>query len=104
MTDGKQIAGRFAIVSNSEIRIKNKTVSLDSIVKIRKASTFSAIATPVAVTVGGICILGGIAGAAAGGYGFLATVVLLPPGLPLFIVPLTVNKHVKDKWKYEIVN
>lgn len=104
MLDGKKIIGNFTIVSNSEIKIKNKTILLDSIVKIRKASMFSAIASPIALTAGTILLGSGVVGAVAGGYGLLVTIVAVPAGLPLFILPLTPRKHSKDKWSYEIVN
>ena len=102
--NGDYTAGKFTIVNDSTISIKNKIIPLDSIVKVRKASRFSAIASPVAITIGSIFLTGGIAGAVAGGYGLLATVILVPPGLPLFIVPFTANRHKKEKYRYEIVN
>jgi hypothetical protein len=102
--NGKSKAGKFRILDENTIIIKNDTLALDSLVKIRRASTFSAIASPIAIYFGGSAIIGAVAGAAAGGYGLLATIVLLPPGLPLFIIPLTANKHNRNKWKYEILN
>ena len=102
--NGNYVAGKFSIVNDSTINIKNKIIPLDSIVKVRKASTFSAIASPIAVSIGAIFLTFGIGGAVAGGYGLLATVILVPPGLPLFIVPFTANRHKKEKYKYEIVN
>ena len=103
-TDGKSIAGKFTITNDSEINIKGRIISMDSIVSIRKASTFSAIASPISIVVGGALLVGGMAGLAAGGYGVLLTAAFLPPGLPLFIVPFTANKHPVTKWKYEIVD
>ena len=102
--DGKSFAGKFSIINDSEINIKGRIISMDSIVSIRKASTFSAIASPVSIIVGGALLVGAIGGLAAGGYGFLMTAAFLPPGLPLFIVPFTANKHPIKKWKYEIVS
>ena len=102
--EGKSIAGKFTITNDSEINIKGRIISMDSIVSIRKASTFSAIASPISIVVGGALLVGGMAGLAAGGYGVLLTAAFLPPGLPLFIVPFTANKHPVTKWKYEIVN
>ncbi len=64
---------------------------------------FSAIASPIAITIGTIFLTGGIAGAVVGGYGYIATIVFVPSGLPLFIVPQTANKHNVKKWKYEII-
>lgn len=106
--NGKSKAGKFRILDENTIIIKNDTLALDSLVKIRRASTFSAIASPIAIFIGGSAIIvgvgSGVFGAVTDGYGLLATIVLLPPGLPLFIVPLTANKHNKNKWEYEILN
>lgn len=102
-TDGKSIAGKFSIVNNSEIQIKDQVIAIDSIVSIKKASTFSAIARPISITVGAVFILAGIAGVASGGYAVLLAAFILP-GLPLFIVPFTTNKHPVKKWTYEITN
>ena len=102
--EGKSIAGKFTIVNDSDINIKGRIISMDSIVSIRKASTFSAIASPISIVVGSALLVGAMGGLAAGGYGLFMTVAFLPPGLPLFIVPFTANKHPVKKWKYEIVN
>lgn len=102
--DGKKIAGNFTIVNDSVITIKGKIVPLDSITKITKASTLSTIVIPVTVIVGASFLTLGIAGAAYGGYGYGLTMLFVPPGLPLAIVPLATNKHRKEKYKYEIVN
>ena len=103
-TDKKAIAGKFTVLNDSTISIKNKIIPIDSIISIRKASTFSAIASPISIVVGGALLVGGMVGLAAGGYGLLVTAAFLPPGLPLFIVPFTANKHPIKKWTYEIVN
>lgn len=102
--DGKSVAGKFSIINDSEINIKGRIISMDSIVSIRKSSTFSAIASPISIVVGGALLVGAIGGLAAGGYGFLMTAAFLPPGLPLFIIAFTANKHPIKKWKYEIVS
>ena len=103
-TDGKSIAGKFSLVSDSEINIKGKIIQIDSIVSIKKASTFSAIARPISISIGAFTIGGSIALIAEGGLAVLGAVFALPIGLPLFIVPFTTNKHSIKKWKYEIVN
>jgi hypothetical protein len=102
--DGQAIAGKFTIVNDSTISIKNKSIPLDSIVTIRKASTFSSILRPVSISIGAVFLVSSIGLIAGGGYGVLAAVILVPTGLPLFIVPLSVKKHPNKKWKYEIVN
>lgn len=102
-TDGKSIAGKFSIVNSSEIQIKGQVIAIDSIVSIKKASTFSAIARPISITFGAVFILAAVGGVASGGYAVLLGVFILP-GLPLFIVPFTTNKHPVEKWTYEITN
>ncbi len=104
LKSGNKLAGRFTIINNTQITIKDQTIALDSIVNIRQVSSFASAAEPTCATLGAIFITGGLAGIAAGGFNLLATMVLLPPGLPMFILPLTVNKHDNKKWKYEIVN
>lgn len=103
-TEGKAIAGKFTIINDSDISIKNKIISIDSIVSIRKASTVSTILRTTSIAVGGAFVLVGFGGLVAGPYGYLAAAVFTPPGLLFLIVPLTTNKHSIKKWKYEIVN
>jgi hypothetical protein len=62
-------------------------------VSIRKASTFSAIASPVSIGIGAVFLMGSVADISSGGYAVVLAVVLVPAGLPLFIIPLTANKH-----------
>jgi hypothetical protein len=100
--DGEHLAGKFTVVNDSTISIKNKIIAIDSIVKIRKASVLSTIIIPITVTIGAVFLTAGIAGAIAGSWGYFATIVFVPPGLPLFIVPQTANKHNVKRWKYEI--
>ena len=108
--DGKIIAGKFTLINDSIISVKNKIIQLDKIVTIRKASTFSGIIRTVSITFGSIFIAGGL-GFASGpksssGYvdvnGIGAIIATI--GTPFAIVPLTVNKHQNKKWKYVIVN
>ena len=42
-TDGKTVAGEFTVLNDSEISIKGRIIPIDSIISIRKASTFSTI-------------------------------------------------------------
>lgn len=102
--DGKNRAGKFTIIDDKTIMIKNKSFSLDSIIKIRKASTFSAISSPISIIIGASFVTAGLVGAYIGGYGILITILLLPTGTPLFIVPFTANEHVSKKWEYKIKN
>ncbi len=103
-TDGKAVAGKFAIINDSVISIKNQIIPIDSNVSRRKASTFSAISSPVSIGISAVFLIGSVAAISSGGYAVVLAVVLLPTGLPLFIIPLTANKHPIKKWKYEIVS
>ena len=102
--EGKSIAGKFTIVNDSEININGRIISMDSIVSIRKASTFSAIVSPISTGIGSILIAGSIVMIAEGGLAVIGAALALPVALPLFIVPFTANKHPVKKWKYEIAN
>jgi hypothetical protein len=102
--DGQRIAGKFTVVNDSTISIKNNIIPLDSIATIRKESTFSSILRRVSISIGAVLLASGIGLVAGGGIGAIAAIGILPVGLPLFIVPLTVNKHPTTKWKYQIVN
>lgn len=103
-TDKKAIAGKFTVLNDSTISIKNIIIPIDSIISIRKASTVSTIVRTTSIAVGSTFILIGLGGLVAGPYGYLASAVFTPPGLVFFIVPQTAMKHPVKKWKYEIVN
>lgn len=103
-TNGHAFAGKFTVVNDSEVTIKGRIISMDSIVSIRKASTFSAIVSPISTGIGSILIAGSIVMIAEGGLAVIGAALALPVALPLFIVPFTANKHPVKKWKYEIVS
>ena len=112
-TDGKSIAGKFTIVNDSEITIKGRLISMDSIVSIRKASTFSTILRTTSISIGTTLVVGGFAVAASkptknegygGGFGRAAAGATAILGLPLIFIPLTIKKHPIKKWTYEIVS
>ena len=105
MRNGDRIAGQFVILDSTTIVIKGSQVSLDSIVKIRKASTFTAIAKPLAMTTGGILATSGIAmlSFAESPYSVIGIIPLFY-GAAFIIVPLTVRKHSSEKWDYKIEN
>src|SRR6476620_6410584 len=79
--DGKKYWGRFTVVDSSSIMIKGNIVSLNSIVKIQIKSVFVSIAQPVYIVVGSLCIIGGVVGAVAGGFGLIATMMFTPIGM-----------------------
>jgi uncharacterized membrane-anchored protein len=111
--DGKSVAGKFIIVNDSEINIKGRIISMDSIVSIRKASTFSTILRTTSISIGTVAVVGGFAMAVseppksmgyASGAANSAGIGVFIIGLPFLITPLTVKKHPVKKWSYEIVN
>ena len=111
--DGKSVAGKFTITNDSEINIKGRIISMDSIVSIRKASTFSTILRTTSISIGSVFVVGGFAIAVADppkGSGYAsgaansAGIGVFIIGLPFLITPLTVKKHPVKKWSYEIVN
>lgn len=106
--DGKSVAGKFSTINDSEINIKGRIISMDSIVSIRKASTVSAIISPISISLGAILVRGsaGVKSDNNGGSDFNtgAATVFLTLGAPLIIIPLAGNKHPLKKWTYEIVN
>lgn len=112
-TDGKSIAGKFSIINDSAINIKGRTIAMDSIVSIRKASTFSTILRTTSISIGTGLVVGGFAVAVSqptknegygGGFGRAAAGVTAIIGLPLVLIPLSVEKHPLKKWTYQIVN
>lgn len=102
--EGKSIAGRFIIVDENTISIKGQSFPLDSIVKIRRESTFSAITRPISLVLGSILVVNGIAFVSIGGIAAYYGSILLLPGIPITIIPLSKNKHETPKWEYHIEN
>ena len=105
--NGKNIAGQFTILDSATIKIKDRIIHLDQIVKIRKASGFSTIMETVSMTVGASILLPSLYNIPfakkSDDIGF-AAIIGLPAGSLLFILPLTSqNKHKKEKWTYKII-
>jgi hypothetical protein len=100
--DGKKIIGYYSIVDDKTIKVNDILVPLDSITTIQQRSLFNSIARPILFTTGTLALGFGIAGAAVGGYGYLATLVFVPTGLPMVLVPSFSNKHHNEKWIYTI--
>jgi Na+/proline symporter len=71
--------------------------------KRRRASTFSAIASPVSIYFGAIFITGSLFLLTESGLGPIVAAFTGPPGLVMFIIPLTANMHKREKWQYAIV-
>lgn len=102
---GEKIVGQFVIVDSNTIAIKGRHFSLNDIVKMRKASTFTAFTTPISITLGGVLATSGIALLS-----FAGSPVAALGAIPLFygalfiVVPLTAKKHHHKKWNYKIEN
>lgn len=101
-TDGEIYYGRFKIIDEETVEIKNKAIPLDSITELTRKSLFGKIANPVFITIGTLGLIAATVGAAAGGYGFIITVISLPPSIPLVLIPAISNKHKIEKWGYSI--
>ena len=100
--NNQKISGNFKIVDTATIVIKGTEIKIDSILKIRKASTFSEIVSPVLITTGSLLTVAGVAVITSGGY--LASIGIIPIayGSVFIIVPIIGKKHKRDKWNYKI--
>lgn len=101
--EGEKFVGNYSIIDDRTISINGTSISLDDIIKFKKRSKVGSIMRPVLATFSGICLIGAVAGAAAGGYGYLITVLLLPPGVATLVPVLLPNDHKPDKWQYSII-
>jgi small nuclear ribonucleoprotein (snRNP)-like protein len=99
--DGKVFVGKFTIVDDHTIMIKDTPIALDSIVKIKRRSLVSSIGSPIVFAVGATLVITGIAGAVSGGYA-VVLVVLIPPGIPMVLLPAISNNHKPQTWEYSI--
>lgn len=99
--DGTVLVGKFTIVDDHTIMIKDTPVVLGSIVKIKRRSLVSSIGSPIVFVTGVLMVTAGVAGVAAGGYGVFL-VVFIPPGVPMVLLPVISNNHDPEKWEYSI--
>jgi hypothetical protein len=104
IASGEKIIGYCTILDEKTLKVNDIIIPLDSIVTIQERSLFNSIARPILFVTGTLALGLGIAGAVAGGYGYLATLVLVPPGLPMVLVPVLSNKHSNKNWNYQIEN
>ena len=102
--NNQKIAGNFKIIDTATIVIKGTEIKIDSILKIRKASTFSTVLSPISIASGGLLTMAGVSVLTSGGY--LASIGLIPIayGSVFIIVPLIGKQHKRDKWNYKIEN
>jgi hypothetical protein len=97
--NNNRLVGNFTVVDSNTIKIANKWILISEIKKIKAKSEFSSIITPTATALGGTFLLGAVIGAFDDG---LATVILGPPGLILFLIPMSENNHPISRWEYKI--
>ena len=104
LNNGKKIAGHFTILNQDTIIIKEVEINIDSILKIRRASNFSTILTPIAVANGSVLTIVGVLLLNSGSY--LASVGIIPIiyGSVFIILPLLGKKHSSENWTYKIEN
>jgi hypothetical protein len=101
LLNGDVIAGKFKIVDDNTIVIREHFISLDSIAKIKRRSLISAIFSPLIIAYGVAFITVGVIGITVGGYAVLAA-VLIPYGIPMVLIPVISENHRPQKWKYSI--
>lgn len=106
--DGKKVSGRLKIIDNNTILVKNDTIVINSIVQIKKASTFSTIIGPIFAVPGATLIGGGlIALNDKGSSGFISPQAIgaaaLIIGTPMFVIPIAAAKHPRSRYEYKII-
>ena len=98
--DGKKYTGRIKIIDKKNISIDDEIIAIDTIIKIRSQSLFSALFSATHIILGSVVIL---ASASAGGFAIL----LIPFGIIDVGIGLSIsaigNNHKKYKWDYEIM-
>lgn len=100
--DGNKLIGKLNIVDKNTIKINDELIILDSIHTIKQRSLFNSITRPILFTTGSIAVSLGVMGAFYGGYGYIATVTLVPAGLIIILPPLLSKIHDNKKYSYSI--
>lgn len=105
--DGDKHTGRIKIIDENTISINDKNIAIESIVKIRSQSLFSAILSTTLFVVGSVAIIGGLTATGGSGYAALGSAIAVVSGLIIeglgFLVHAEGNNHKKEKWDYKIV-
>lgn len=98
--DGKKHVGRIQIMDENTISIDDEKITIDSIIKIRSMSLFSAFLSTVIIITGSIVV---VTGATTGGF----AVLIIPFGVVWggvgVLIPAIGDNHIKYKWDYKIV-
>jgi hypothetical protein len=98
--DGTIVRGKFEVLDATTLKIDDVLVPLSSIMTVKNRTMLASIFRPFFIGTGATFIVISVAGLYAGGYAVFLAVVGLPPGLPMFIAPLTSNDHYMEKWSY----
>ena len=100
LANNETFFGRFKIENDNTVSIKGNSISLDSIVKIKRKSLAFTILTPFIIYVGlgvmGIGLLVAIFNSTELG------VAVFGLGTSMVVVPLISNRHPSDNWSYSI--
>jgi small nuclear ribonucleoprotein (snRNP)-like protein len=98
--DGKKYIGRIQIIDENTISIDDEKITIESIIKIRSMSLFSALLSTVYIITGSIVVFTGVS---AGGF----AIIVVPFGIVCgglgFLIPAIGDNHIKHKWNYKIV-
>ena len=88
------------IIDENTISIDDDKIAIDSIIKIRSQSLFSALLSSYFIITGSVVV---VAGATAGGF----AVLIIPFGIVWggvgILIPATGDNHKKFKWDFKIV-
>lgn len=114
-SNGKKYMGNFKIVSDKFILINSDTIAVGQIQKLFAKTSSSevgglALAIPGTI-LGGVGLVGIVAGIAEGGYGLVGAIVITPiAGIAIFAAIKGFQrlswgkKFSSEKWKYTIIN
>jgi small nuclear ribonucleoprotein (snRNP)-like protein len=101
-TDGMKYTGRITIIDDNTIQIKNDTISLESIMKLKRRSVTSVIIEKAFYFIGGCVVASAILVATV----FPDALVFIPLSFPIYGAGILVsgleNSHKKEKWEYSI--
>ncbi|RTY95759.1 hypothetical protein [Flavobacterium sp. GT3R68] len=99
---GKVFKGKFKIIDSESMVIRQDTIAMNSVVKIKRRPVILAVVSGVVIAGIGSPII--VACAATGGVAWL----VLPIGVAIdgigLAIPAIPRGHKKEKWEYTIVN
>ena len=103
---GEVYKGKFTIIDDNTIAIKNDTIALNTIYKIRKQSFVSGTIATVIKIGGGAILAEGLAFAVQGGLASVVGVIIIPVGAAIGSIGFIVNgsDHKSPLWEYKIAS